>query len=225
MSKPSEPLLTWLRDIIGKKKLNSAGIADLTKIPKARVRKILVGSESMTVDELLQLCEALHVTPADMGLGEQSVPKATPELGTTANSWHLDPFGNHPRQLFQMGFALGCDFLFLADTNQLEDSQIPEKIRAQHAGRNMAIRLDAAYHQYNEPEYYEEGIQITLSFDSLYRCRFPWESVKQFVFYPEQAPAEEKPAPKSEDPATEQESASDEDPPTPPKAPHLRLLK
>lgn len=219
MSKPSEPLLTWLRDIIGKKKLNSAGIADLTKIPKSRVRKILVGSEPMTVDELLQLCEALHVTPADMGLGEQHVPKATPELGTTSNSWHLDPLGNHPRQLFQMGFALGCDFLFLADTTQLEDSQIPDKIRAQHAGRNMAIRLDAAYHQYNEPEYYEEGIQITLSFDSLYRCRFPWESIKQFVYYPEPAQELQKPA------SVPEESPPEEDPPSPPKASHLRLLK
>jgi hypothetical protein len=218
VSNPSEPLLAWLRDIIGKKKLNSAGVADLAKIPKARVRKILVGSESMTVDELLRLCEVLHVTPADMGIGEQAVPKKTPEVGTTASTWHLDSFGNHPKQLFQMGFALGCDFLFLADTQKLEDSQIPEKVRAQHAGRNMAIRLDAAYHQYNEPEYYDEGIQITLSFDALYRCRFPWDCISQFVFYPDPSVGDEKPPPEPEKEPTPEEEVN-------PKVSHLRLLK
>lgn len=217
MSKPSEPLLKWIRDIIGKKRLNSTGVAELTKIPKARVRKILVGSEDMTVDELLLVCQALNVTPADMGLGEDAVPSAsTAPIESNRNTWHLDPFGNHPRQLFEMGFALGCDFLFLVAADQLEDSQIPEKVRNQHAGRNMAIRLDAAYHQYNEPEYYDEGIQLTLSFDALYRCRFPWDAISQFVFYPDPVDGE-KPAP-------EPEPEPDEEEP-PKKASHLRLLK
>ena len=217
MSKPSEPLLAWLRDIVGKKKLNSTGLAEIAKIPKARVRKILVGSEPMTVDELLLLCEALNVTPSDMGLGEQNVPAAAPEVENNRNTWHLDPFGNHPRQLFEMGFALGCDFLFLAAADQLEDSQIPDKVLKQHAKRNMAIRLDAAYHQYNEPDYYDEGIQLTLSFDALYRCRFPWDAISQFVFYPDPMDGSEKPAPEP-DPESESE-------PEKKKASHLRLLK
>ena len=217
MSKPSEPLLQWIRDIIGKKRLNSTGVAELTKIPKARLRKILVGSEPMTVDELLQVCQALNVTPADMGLGEEAVPASSPApTENNRNTWHLDPFGNHPRQLFEMGFALGCDFLFLVAADQLEDSQIPEKVRNQHAGRNMAIRLDAAYHQYNEPEYYDEGIQLTLSFDALYRCRFPWDAISQFVYYPE--PVDK--ASVSEEPAPEPEPEEPAKKPT-----HLRLIE
>jgi len=167
------------------------------------------------VDELLSICDALNVTPSDMGLGDSSVPNVPEEIENNRHTWHLDPLGNHPRQLFEMGFALGCDFLFLVAADQLEDSQIPEAVRKKHAGRNMAIRLDAAYHQYNEPEYYDEGIQLTLSFDALYRCRFSWDHIGQFVFYPD--PTGDTPRPVAEPDPTP------DDPPK--KAGHLRLVK
>ena len=213
MSSPSEQLLIWLRDIITRKKMNSAGVASMTGLDKGRVRKILAGQEPMMVDELLTICSSLNVTPSDMGLGAEADTVKATNGESSKPSWHLDPFGNHPRQLFEMGFALGCDFLFLAKTDDLEDSQIPEKVRAQHAGRNMAIRLDAAYHQYNEPEYYDEGVQLTLSFDALYRCRFSWEVIIQFVFFPESAETNLVPTPPPEDPEPEE------------KPTHLRLIK
>lgn len=213
MSRPSEPLLAWLREMLKSKRLNTAHVADASGIPRARVRRILAGSDDMTVDELMMLSDALQLDPAD--LTAHQLPKdPTPRMEAieaTPSGPNVDPWGNQPEQLFRIAFALGCDFFFLADTRDLADSGVPAAVIDQYRGRELPIKLDAAYHKYNDPRYGSDAITLTLSFDALYECTFPWSCVRQFVFFPV-AP----------DPTHEQTDESDEAPS--PGVPHLRLV-
>ncbi len=209
MSRTSEPLLSWLRDQIKQRGLNRAGLAKKTGLERARVRKILAGAEPMTVDELMAITAALELDAAEMmQLPEAPPMEVVPE--TQRDDVVIDPFGNHAEQIFRAAFALGCDFLFVADTEQLADSGVPASVLAQHSpSGQLPIRLEAAYHTYNEPRYGADGITLTLSFDALYDCTFPWASIRQIILFPEppEAPAdiEEEPAPTG-------------------KVPHLRLV-
>lgn len=195
--RPSAPLLKLLRDLVKKKGLNTAAVAAAMGIDRARARKVLAGAEPMLVDELLQLGSALELGPEDLGLpsapaeAEEEAPieatgpsLAVAEAQEEEGDVVLDPFGNHPEQLFRAGFALGCDFMFLVAVDELVDSGVPPQVLRQYAGRELPIKLDAAYHRYNDPRYAPAGVTLTLSFDALYTCTFPWSAFKQFVFFP-----------------------------------------
>ena len=192
MSDPSEPLLRMLRELMQRKGLNTASVADAAGLDRARVRRVLKGSEPMTVGELLTLGQALHIGPADLGWpdlsqadsGPDAPPTRPDEEGEDEDRLGLDPWGNHPEQLFRSGFELGCDFMFVARTSELADSGIPDAVLAQFADRDLPIKLDAAYHRYNQPRYDASGITLTLSFDSVYDCTFPWTSIRQVLFFP-----------------------------------------
>ena len=203
MSRPSEPLLAWLRDLIASRKLNTAAVANRAKLPRARVRKLLTGKVPMTVDELLMISQALDLSPSDMGVAMPSemadsegdtvvddVADASDTLidllpDPEANrALYIDPFGNHHHQLFVVLFELGCDFAFLTETSQLVDSGIPAAVLEAHEGRPMLIRLQAAYHGYNNPRYEGDSVTLTLSFDALHECRFPWTSVVEVMVTP-----------------------------------------
>lgn len=224
MARPSDALLAWLRDLIQQRGLNTAAVAERAGLPRARVRKLLAGSEAMLVDELMKLSEALEISPADMGLpdsselpsGEDAVAEGLATVPETPedddDALGLDPFGNHPEQMFRTAFALGCDFFFLAEVAQLEDSGVPGHVLKQYDGQELPIKLDAAYHSYNEPRYHSESITLTLSFDQLYECTFPYSSVKRFVLFPVPFEAPTQPEPPSEEP--EDRSS----------VPHLRLV-
>lgn len=223
MGRPSDALLAWLRDLIQQRGLNTAAVAERAGIPRARMRKLLAGTESMLVDELMKLSEALEISPADMGLpdgtdlsnGEDGVAEglgSAPDAPSEA-PLGLDPFGNHPEQMFRAAFALGCDFFFLSDASELEDSGVPGHVLAQYAGRELPIKLDAAYHSYNDPRYHDHGITLTLSFDQLYECTFPWAAIKQFVLFP--APPEEVADPEPPTDGSDEPASS---------VPHLRLV-
>jgi len=156
----------------------------------------------MTVDELLSISQALEVSPADMGLGladEESVAPTEVEEDSAEDgkdtlidllpdepdrALYLDPFGNHRHQLFVVLVDLGCDFSFLCQTDALKDSGIPAEVLERHAGRPMLITLDAAYHRYNNPRYDEEAVTLTLSFDALHECRFPWTAIQEIIATP-----------------------------------------
>ena len=43
------------------------------------------------------------------------------------------------------------------------------------------------FHVYNKPDFQSKGLTLTLSFDALYTCSFPWESISQVVFQPKKA--------------------------------------
>lgn len=211
MSRPSDPLLAWLRDLLQKRGINSAQLAAEAQIARARARRILAGAEPMLLDEFLAITRSLNLTPEDLaGVAElpvapeeapQEPPDDAPRLRPV--SWvpdaaepagpSMDPWGNQPRQLVQAGFALGCDFGLILDTAQLADSGIPRSVLDRHRAGLMRIQLDAAYHRYNEPRYSDEGLTLTLSFDALYVCTFPWTSIQQIVFAPvppESAPSD-----------------------------------
>jgi transcriptional regulator with XRE-family HTH domain len=189
----SEPLLRMLRELMHRKELNTAALADAAGLDRTRVRRVLKGTEPMTVTELLALGQALHIGPADLGWpdlsrsdgGAADAPPLEPTEGNEPDdALGLDPWGNHPEQLFRAGFELGCDFMFVARTSELGDSGIPMPVLAQFAERDLPIKLDAAYHRYNQPRYEPDAITLTLSFDALYDCRFPWSSIRQVLFFP-----------------------------------------
>jgi len=204
VSDVSEPLLRMLREVMKRRGLNTASVADAAGLDRARVRRILKGTDEMTVEELLKLGQSLHIGPADLGLpdvtAEAELHDSPPPVPEDESALGLDPWGNHSRQLFRVGFELGCDFLFLARTDDLAESGIPASILGQFAGRDVPVRLDAAYHRFNEPRYDDGGVTLTLSFDALYECRFPWSAIRQVMFFPaapEEAPVtEEKPEPR-----------------------------
>jgi transcriptional regulator with XRE-family HTH domain len=229
MTRPSAPLLEWLRDMLKQKGLNTAHLADASGLPRARVRKILSGAEDMTVDELMMLSDALQLDPSDLSAATVAqLPSAdaihdaadagplTPVHGgedaaTEPELPAVDPWGNQPEQLFKIAFALGCDFFFLADTAALEDSGVPAAVVDQYRGRELPIKLDAAYHKYNDPQYLDDAIQLTLSFDKLYDCTFKWSAIRQLVLFP----------------VAPEGTADEEEPePDPPSGgpPHLRLV-
>jgi hypothetical protein len=189
MSEASAPILAFLRGMIEKRGLNTAALAQRCEIPRARLRRVLTGAEPMTIDELVAVSNALGLSAADMGLPEGADPAAAdPPAPATSDRESAappaDPWGNHPEQLFRVGFALGCDLLFLAEARQLEGSGVPAAVVAQYAQGAVPIRLDARWHEHNAPRYDPGGITLTLSFDALRDCRFPWSSIQQIVFFP-----------------------------------------
>lgn len=210
MSRPSEPLLRWLRQKLQDKGLNVARAAHVWGIPRADARKRLSGTEPMTIDQLLALSELLDLKPSDMGLPSDAdvelpevevpePPTPVPGLGT-----------NQPEHLFRTAYTLGCDLLFVARADQLEGSGIPDHVIARHKANGVPIRLDAAFHAEQQPRYDEHGVTLRLVFDSVVDCTFPWTAIQQMVFFPE---APEAPA-KAEEPET-----------PPPGPPRLRLVK
>lgn len=206
MTRPSEPILRWLREQLKAKGLNTATIAAGLDMPRVKLRKKLTGADDLTVDELLSLTESMKLEAEEFGW-----PAPTGEFPLDQEE-DLGEFINQPRALLQMGFRHGIDTLLLLDTSQLGEWNGPEAVLMRYEGRELPIRLDALYHQYNNPRYDENGFTLTLSFDTLYDCVFPWSAVKQVIFTPvapEHTPQPEEPEPEGPKP----------------KAPFLRIVK
>ncbi|TVQ91878.1 MAG: XRE family transcriptional regulator [Deltaproteobacteria bacterium] len=205
MSRPSTPLLQDLRQRIAERGVATKDLARVTGILPPQLDAILSGISPMTVDELLTIGEALELSPADFGWldpeHEQPLYDAVfdeeedfSDLVST-----LDPAGNHAWQLFEIGFGLGCDFFFHADGQQLEGSGLPQSVIERYRASVLPIKLDAAYHVYNEPRYSAEGIELKLSFDEVYDCFFPWTAVQRVIFSPLPPPEPPSPQPDEED--------------------------
>ena len=190
MTRPSEPLLAWLREMIDQRGLNTAAVATRADLPRNHVRKLLSGKVPMLVDDLLKISEALDLKPSDMGIPDADdlpEPAEAPALGVLAEDDEgpiVDPYDNHHRQLLEVAFALGCDFAMTVHPEELLESGIPRHVLDAHLGRLMLIQLDAAYHSYNNPRYDDGGITLTLSFDALYDVRFPWSAIHQVICTP-----------------------------------------
>ena len=204
MTRRSQPLLEMLRSLIADRGLNTAALAQASDLDRARLRRVLSGSEDMTVEELLAITEALQLSPEELGLADVPSPEAAArgpvrvvEDDEDEDELGIDPWGNHPEQLFRVGFALGCDFFFLANADALQDSGVPQSVLSQYEGRDLPIKLDAAYHKYNQPRYGDDEVTLTLSFDALYDCTFPWEAIRQVIFFP--APPDPAEAPDEPD--------------------------
>ena len=90
--------------------------------------------------------------------------------------------GVHSEQALRLGFSLGCNLFFVVNTKHLQNSGVPEQTLKQF-GDKLPIRLDADFFHHYRPEYFEEGLEIRLSFDAVYTCFFPWESFEQITFF------------------------------------------
>lgn len=198
MSRPSEPLLEWIRNLLKTRGINTATLAKQAGLSRGRVRKVLAGQDDLTVDELMSLAGALDLQVADFPVELPEPSEAAPKTEATAEepASHLDAFASHHRQLFETAFALGIDFGFTADPEQLQDSGVPKHVLKTYADRMMFITLDAAYHSYNNPQIDDDEIALTLSFDTLYTCRFPYAAISQIIFNPDPEPT---PAPEEDE--------------------------
>lgn len=179
-------LLEWLHKLLAERGLAVGALAASTGLERKRLRRVLGGTEEMTVTEFMAIVTALDIRPEDMGLGELPAEAATPavQLAGEPRPARVDPWGNQTRQLVEIAFELGCDFSFLADTAALQESGIPAGVLARFDGGPLLIKLDAAYHKYNKPRYTDADLTLTLSFDALYDCSFPWHAISQVAFFP-----------------------------------------
>ena len=93
--------------------------------------------------------------------------------------------GDRVQRLREAGYdALGCDFAIQMHTAELSDSGIPKNVIEANDSGHMLIQLDAAYHQYNNPQYEKDHLGLTLSFDAICDCRIPWASIYRIFFTP-----------------------------------------
>ena len=148
-----------------------------------------------------------------LGLAPEALPWKVAELPAQplreaqGDGLGIDPFGIQGEQAFRLGFALGVDFLFVARTELLEESGIPKSVLEQWP-EEIVLKLDAAFHRHNAPQFTPEGVGLNLSFDTLYNCFLPRTSIQKAVFNLETPEPLEEPGPE----------------PTPPR-PGLRLVK
>jgi transcriptional regulator with XRE-family HTH domain len=222
-TRPSEPLLAFLRDAVRKKGLNTAQLATRTGIDRTRLKHRLAGDEDLTVDDLIALSKALEITPAELGLagGEDMSVDAdeSPGLAAAPEEPRLvagapaepDPFGNLPRQVVQLGFALGVDLFLTLDSTQLAGSGVPRLVLETHR-ETLRLRMEARYFPQNKARFLDDAMVCVLSFDALYECTLPWSAFRDVTFL---LPAEAAPAPRPQPPTT----------PRPAGPPHLRIVK
>jgi len=217
-ARPSTQLINLIRDAARKKGWNTSTLAQHAGIDRSRLKQVLAGREPMTVDELMQLSEAMELTPADVGVvgltADTEPPEEEPLPGPGVTRLAAasepepeepapfpDPFGIHAEQIIQLGFALGVNIYFTADTSLLGSSGIPRVVLDRFKAA-MPIRLDVEYHRHYAPEYFPEGLQVRLSFDAVYTCLFPWAAIQQITLFPFAPEPQPEPEPEPE-PETE----------------------
>ena len=210
---PSQFLMEMLRVASDSVGMSSAELANATGIDEERLEAIMEGREPITVDEFMLLALELELGLDELGLPMVPAPLDSDELslgdilapgdsGDLAAGEEIavvaDPGANQVAQVMQLGFALGCDIFFIAETEKLSESGLPEEVLLKFS-EQMPIRLDAAFHRHMAPKYSEEGLTLLLSFGSLYTCCIPWDAFTQVTLYPMapqiNAPPEEAPKP------------------------------
>ncbi|MED5369455.1 MAG: hypothetical protein VX899_00450 [Myxococcota bacterium] len=218
-SRPSEPVLALIRATLRERELNVAAFAEQVGEKRSLVKRVLAGKEPLTVDQLMTWTQSLGLGVEELAGGVMPEEPKVATLGAADlaqadedDSIRLSPYGLHAEQAIKMAFAMSVDFAFVSESAQLKDSGVPPDVLARFPER-MLIRLDAAYHKYNAPQYDDFGLTLTLSFDTIYTCVFPWSSVLQVTLYCEPPDPQDAPQP---DPEPE---------PEPESRPTLRLIK
>lgn len=208
MSRPSDPMLAFLRDAVRRKALTTQALSEKTGLDRSVLKRRLAGTEAMTLDDLVLLSQALELTmdelpgPAGGGVATVSDTDDEPE--------GPDPTGNLPLQVVRLAFALGIDVMLMFDAKQLGGSGVPDAVLSRFA-EILPIRLEARFHRHNKPVFGPDGFQCVLSFDRLYTCEFPWTAFRQVHFV---LPVEEPVVPEPEP-----------EPPKPAGKPFLRVVK
>lgn len=186
---PSSQMLKILQQAIKQRKENTASLAEKTGIPRKSLKRILSGQEDLTVDAMIILGEALRIDATllqQLGIDEPAQLE-TPKIKVATQNdfdWRPNPYGNHHEQLIRMGFELGIDFWLIFDSTLLKNSGVPKHVLAQFNPR-LQIKLEAKFHPYNEPQFESGGLGLRLSFDALYSCLFPWNSIIKIIFEPQ----------------------------------------
>jgi len=201
-----------IRETADDRGLNTAALAKAAKIGRGELKQVLSGQLPLTVDMFVGLAEALALGATDFSTltAMAEAPTAAPTLSPVAHNERealpaAEALGNHASQTLRLGFALGCDMIFMLRTSDLMQSGIPEDVREKFPD-HLPIRLDAAFHAHNDPRFLPESIGIKLSFDSIYSCDIPWDAFVQITLIP-LATGPVQPAPE------------------PPGGPHLRLVE
>ena len=221
MSRPSDPLLGFLRDVIRRKSLTTQALSEKTGIDRSILKRRLSGTDAMTVDDLVLLSNALELGPDELQFPAAPGPFLAPSvpasgLAVTHGAEAVgdddddgpDPAGSLPKQVVRLAFALGIDVMLMFDSTQLGESGIPGSVLSRFK-ELMPIRLEAKFHRHNKPVFGDTEFQCVLSFDRLYTCNFPRTSFRQVHFI---LPVEEPVVPEPE-------------PPKPAGKPFLRVIK
>ena len=215
---PTEKIRNILIQLMQKKSITTAEMAKKIALDRKTLKRMLGGVEPMSVDVLLKLSEELQLQPEDLkGLEDLGNSNSTAQAkdkgeflednrknlsnkanflnrsnientnsaGGTLDLWEK----NQARALITIGFEQALYFTFLANTEKLQNSGLPEYI-LQKFSRHVPIQLDPQFHVYNKPDFQSKGLMLTLSFDALYTCFFPWDSISQVVFHPKVAEVE-----------------------------------
>jgi len=212
---PSEQLIRLIRETAANRGLNTAALANEAGIPRSELKHVLSGEDALTVDMLVLLAGVLDLGQDELAaLGAAPIEpdnrpqplKAVHRQSSLTDLPELDPYGNHAEQILRLGFALGCDIHVVLQSDRLEDCGLPATTLEQFPDL-LPIKLDAAYHHHNDPRFFPDGVQLTLSFDALYTCTIPWEAFEQLTLIPLEPELGDVPEP----------------PPTP--GAHLRLIE
>ena len=210
MNSPSEPIIDLILKVMKDRSINTATLAKKIGIEKKILKSILRGNQPLTVDQLMLISANIELSEEYLSqlnfFSNETKEVSTSDVREEPKEWEPDPQGIHALQLIQLGFALGIDILFSAQTDILHGLGIPKQVLQQPQFQpKIPIRLDASFHQYYNPRYCEDGLEIKLSFDAVYDCFFPWHSIDRVSFFvEEEAPTQ---------------------PPQKEEAPFLRIIK
>lgn len=198
MSSPSQFIIQGILSILQEKNMTTGALAKAIGKNKKDIKNILSGKAPLTVDDLSLIGATLEISDQDLQQfmpipEDSSAPETDPSTKVQpaqafkinhddSEIWTPNPVGTHSEQALKLGFALGCNLFFVANTEHLQDSGIPEKVLKQF-GDKIPIRLDSDFFHHYRPEYFEEGLEIRLSFDAVYTCFFPWHTLEQVTFF------------------------------------------
>ncbi len=211
MARPSDPLLQMLREALLKRGLSTTDLAARAGLSRAELKRRLAGQADLTVDEFITIAQALELQKDMAALvgvaappeetpvhaGAESVPAVHTLHGAASAEEGIDAFGNPPRELVRAGFAFGLDMFLNFTAAQVRESGVPESVLSRFPD-TLPIRLESRWHRHNRAEFREEELQVSLSFDALRVCTFPWSALRSVAFTLPDAPVEtppEKPAP------------------------------
>jgi len=195
VARPSDPLLKLLRDALQKRGGSTAELAARLGMDRAELKRRLSGTEDLTIDQFLRLAEALELQKDVAGLaaveapepeaegevaGTESVPAVHTLRGADEASG-LDTFENPARELVRGGFGWGLDMFLQFDATQLTASGVPESVLRKFP-ETLPIRLEARWHRHNRPDFGDESLTVSLSFDALRVCTFPWSALRTVSF-------------------------------------------
>lgn len=206
-----DSILEAVRSAMAAKGLNSAALANAMEVDRKSLRRALAGQQPLSLETF---CKALTILELDAaGLPWGAAPVSTMAavgrraLEQVEDSLTLDPYGIQGEQAFRLGFSLGIDFVFVADSAQLVDSGIPARV-LESWPEELVLKLDAAFHGHNDPRFTPQGVALRLSFDALHDCFLPWSAITKVIFQLETPPPE-----------------TPEEAPEPSRGPGLRLVK